>query len=219
MSEVKLKAYSREQIEAAGPARKGAAKAAHQLIPAEMYGPGFDNVHLAVAPRALEKIFKANGKAMIVDLEYDGQEIPVIIKAIQRHYLKNNPIHADFYRIKDDQKVNVETSIKHVGKSFAVSNLGGILIKNLQSLKIECLPKYLVKEIEVDLGKLATIHGVIRVEDLAIPEGITVKNNGRDPVVSVLSSRKSKSDASAGPATTPANGAAAAPAKAAPKKK
>ena len=42
----------------------------------------------------------------------------------------------------------------------------------------------------------------------------------RDPIVSVIASRKTKSAAATGPATTPAAGAAAkAPAKAAPKKK
>ena len=98
--------------------------------------------------------------------------------------------------------------------------MGGMLVKNTQRLRVECLPKFLVKEIEVDLGKLANLHDVIRVADLDLPEGITVKNGLRDPIVSVIASRKTKSAAATGPATTPAAGAAAkAPAKAAPKKK
>ena len=212
MSQLQLKAYSREQMKAQSGNRK--------MIEAELYGPGFDNQHLAVFIDELEKAYKAGHMATIIDLDVDGQIVPVLIKEIQRGHLKNNPLHVDFYRIKDDQKVHVVVDVTPVGKSFAITNMGGMLVKNTQRLRVECLPKFLVKEIEVDLGKLANLHDVIRVADLDLPEGITVKNGLRDPIVSVIASRKTKSAAATGPATTPAAGAAAkAPAKAAPKKK
>ena len=212
MSELKLKAYTREQMKTV--------ESVHKLIEGEMYGPGFDNVHLAVDSNLLEKAFKAGGMATIIDLAVEGQDIPVIIKSIQRDYLKNFPIHVDFYRVKDTQKVNVEIAVVLAGKSFAVTNLGGMLVKNLQVLKIECLPKDLVKEIVIDLAKLANIHDIIRVENLEVPAGILIKNGPRDPIVSVIASRKAKSAASTGPATTPAAEAKGAKAtKAAPKAK
>ncbi|MEI6378604.1 MAG: 50S ribosomal protein L25 [Candidatus Falkowbacteria bacterium] len=211
MSQLQLKAYSRAQMKEQTGNRK--------MVEAEMYGPGFENSHLAVFVDELEKAFKAGHMATIIDLEVDGKVVPVIIKEIQRGHLKNNPLHVDFYRIKDDQKVHVEVDVTPVGKSFAITNMGGMLVKNTQRLRVECLPKFLVKEIEVDLGKLVNLNQVIRVADLDLPEGITVKNGKRDPIVSVIASRKAKSAAATGPATTPAGGAAPAAAKAPAKKK
>jgi large subunit ribosomal protein L25 len=61
-----------------------------------------------------------------------------------------------------------------VGISIAIKDLGGTLVHNKESIAVECLPKDLVHEIEVDITPLVDFHSVIRVSDLKIPANIKV---------------------------------------------
>lgn len=186
-----MKAFLRENKEA---------KSAHQLIPAELYGPETENKHLLIDSTDLEKIFTDGGKAVIIDLDINGGVFQVVIKDIQRDPIKSRAIHADLYQIKEDQKIVVEVGLNPVGKSPAITNMGATLVKNMDTLKIECLPKDLVKHIDVDLAQLDNLKAVIRVENLAMPNGIVAKTNGRAAIFSVMASRKSKSTKSVEPA-------------------
>ncbi len=191
-------------------------------IEAELYGPSAENKHLVVGRHDLEKAFIEVGYSMLIDLNIDGKEsAPVIIREIQRDPLKNFVTHADFMQVDMDKKVTVPVDFTPHGKSNAITNLGGMLEKNLARVKIVCKPDHLVKSLAVDLEKLVSLKSVIRVEDLEVPEGITIKTNPRDVVYSLAASRRSKSVEAKGDAgKTPAAGKAKAPAaaKAAPAK-
>lgn len=186
-----MKAFLREDKEA---------KSAHKLIPAELYGPETENKHLLIDSTDLEKIFVDGGKAVIIDLDINSDIFPVVIKDIQRDPIKSRAIHADLYQIKADQKITVEVALNPTGKSLAITNMGATLVKNIDTLKIECLPKDLVKHIDVDLAKLENLKAVIRVEDLVMPNGVIAKTDGRAAIFSVMASRKSKSAKAAEPA-------------------
>ena len=189
------------------------------LIFAELYGPSADNQHLAIIASELTKILTHVRPATIIDLSIDGQKaFPVLIREIQRDPVKGGLVHIDLLKLDMSRKVIVNIDLVPTGKSAAITNQGAALVKNLTSLKVECLPENLVNAIEVDLSKLATASATIRVEDLILPEGMKVKNSPRDVVFSLAASRKGRAAGADSPAGEPA---AAAPAagKAAPEKK
>lgn len=215
----------RTKIEAVGRERLSETRAGHGLfVPAEVYGKGITNRHLAVSVEQVEKALIAGGQATLLDLQFGDEALPVIIKAIQRDHLKGFLLHVDFYQINENVKVVVEATLKPFGKSNAIATLGGTLVSNLHKIKIECLPKDLVSTIEVDISKLEHLRDVIRVEDLDLPTGVTFKNSARDAVYSVMASRKAKA-AAAGAVEAPAGKVtagdkkAAAPAESADEKK
>jgi large subunit ribosomal protein L25 len=195
------------KVNAVSRAGQPAAKA---VVAAELYGSGIANQHLYLEATELDKVLARINQATLLDLIIDGQAaVPVLIKEIQRDPVKGRVLHLDFLQINPQQKVVVEIDVEPTGKSLAISNLGATLVKNRQTLKIECLPKDLIAKIAVDLTKLATMDDVIRVEDLVLPAGVTAKGGLRDPIFSVLPPRKEKIE-------VPAVEAAAAAAEAAP---
>jgi len=161
-------------------------------VEAELYGPGITNQHLTVAKHEFEKVIQAAGHSTLVDLQIGQETHKVIIKEIQHDPLKNQPIHVDFMVPDPKKPVTVEVALEAVGKSNAITNMGGMLEKNLNYLKISCLSDKLVTSIKVDLAKLENLKSVIRVEDIKVPEGVTVKNNPRDVVYGIAASRKLK---------------------------
>lgn len=197
-------------------ALRGAAPRLASEIEAELYGPGLANQHLVVGRHDLEKIFAEAGSSMLISLEISGSTtVSVIIRELQRDPIKNNIIHADFMQVDMNRPVTVTVGFNPEGKSNAISNMGGMLEKNLAQVKIVCLPQHLVKSLSVDLAKLADLKSVIRVSDLIVPEGVTVKNNPRDVIYSIAASRRAASTAAPveGTAAKGADAKAAAPAK------
>jgi len=158
-------------------------------IPAVVYGPEEKNINLAVDYVDFEKIYEQAGESTLVNLELGEKKIPVLIHQVSYHPLTDKVEHIDFYQIKYGQKLTAAVELNFVGVSKAVKELGGILVTNIEEIEIECLPKDLVSEIDVDLSKLETFEDVIFVKDLPIPEGIKVLTDPEEVVASVASSR------------------------------
>ncbi len=196
MEKIKLNAVTRDKP-----------SAGQEQVAAELYGAGVANQHLFLSETELDKFLAKVNQAALIDLTIDGQAaVPVLIREIQREPLKNKILHVDFMQINPDRPVVVDIDLVPVGKSQAISNLGATLIKNTRTITIECLPQNLITKIEVDLSKLAEIGDVIRVEDLNLPAGVTVKNQPREAVFSLAAPRKvtAETPVAAAEATAPA---------------
>lgn len=210
MKKITLKAVSRDT--------KATGK---KMIKAELYGPGVANQHLAIEETELAKAISEARGATLINLAVDSAEaIPVLVREIQRDPLKDSLVHVDLFAVDMTKKVLVPVEVAPVGISKAITQLGATLVKNLQTLKGECLPANMISELKADISKMETAKDVVRVEDLTLPEGLVIKNSPRDVVFSLSASRKGRSEAGATVEGAPAtNGAATPEAAKAPAKK
>ncbi len=144
-------------------------------IPAVMYGHGKASVSLTLDQREFERVFAKAGESSLVDLKV-GNEAPVkvLIQDVQFHPVTDRILHADFHAVSMTEKIETEIGLKFEGEPVAVKELGGVLLSNLETLKIECLPGDLVHEIVVSLEPLKTFDDQIRAGDLVLPKGITL---------------------------------------------
>lgn len=155
------------------------------LIPGVIYGHKIPSENIEIERKSFEKVFREAGESTLVDLIVDEKPIKVLIHDIQYDPLKDKIIHVDFYRIKEKEKVSVEVNLKFTGEAPAVKEKGGTLVHHLTKIKIECLPKDLIHEIEVDLSNLKEFNDLIRIKDLIIPPEIKVLQGSDDVVVSI----------------------------------
>ena len=161
-----------------------------KLIPAILYGPGFENMSLKMDGVTFDKVFEKAGESTLVDLIVDDKDMgKVIIKAIQKHPVKDTIIHVDFYRVDMTKKLTTEIPVEFIGESKAVKELGGMMVREIDALRIECLPGDLVSHFEVDLSVLEKLGDSIRVSDVKIPENINVLQEGDEIIVNVIEPR------------------------------
>ncbi|MBU4375375.1 50S ribosomal protein L25 [Patescibacteria group bacterium] len=185
MNEIKLSAESRDK-------KNGSAKQVLSTgyIPAVIYGSGAKNINLKIKKNDFERVFAAAGESNLIDLIISGkQAVKVIVKDFQENAVKGGVTHIDFYQVDMKKKITTNIPLDFIGKSKAVKELGGILIKNMDEVEVECLPGNLVNKIEVDLSKLNDLSDIIRVSDLSLPEGISIINEQSDVVASVVELR------------------------------
>ncbi|MFA6391753.1 MAG: 50S ribosomal protein L25 [Patescibacteria group bacterium] len=157
-----------------------------KIIPAVVYGPSIETQSLEIDFLTFKKVFEEAGRSTLIDLKMDeGNAVKVLVQDIQYDPETDLPIHVDFRQINMKEKVTAEVQIKFIGESPAVKEKGGILVKSVDHLEIQCLPSDLIHEIDVDISKLVDFDTVIHVKDLIIPENITILNNPDEAIVLV----------------------------------
>ncbi len=158
-------------------------------VPAVIYGHGVQTLPLEVSAREFEQVYKEAGENTLLTLEItkDGKAEPrnVIIHEVVHDPLKDHVLHVDFYQVRMDEKVATSVPVVFEGEAPAVKALGGVLVKPLHELEIEALPKDLPHEILVDISKLETFEDRIRVKDLAVPAGVSVKHDPEETLALV----------------------------------
>ena len=144
------------------------------LIPAELYGHGIENTHLAVDAKAFGKLYREAGENTIVTLVFGKEKRPVLIYDVQKNYLSDAVDHIDFYQVRMDEKITAKVPIEFTGESPAVKEKGGLLNTSLAEIEVEALPADLPHRFVVDLSVLAEINQSLYVKDILIPKGVRV---------------------------------------------
>lgn len=155
-------------------------------IPSVVYGHGIPSQSIAVESRAFIKLLKKAGRTTMINLVLaDKKEHPVFIKDVQYHPVKNNITHVDFLQVRMDETITAKVPLVFTGESPAIKNLSGTLVKNIDELEVEALPKDLPHELTVDISSLADFETVLHVSDIVLPTGIKVLQALDDAVASV----------------------------------
>ena len=131
------------------------------LIPAELYGHGVENLHLAIPKKEFTKIFKEAGESTMINIVLvspTGEERrPAMIHDVSYDSLTDEVINVDFYQVRLDEKVKVKVPLNFTGQSPAVKDLGGVLVKAMHDIEIEALPDKIPHAIQVDITQIKNI--------------------------------------------------------------
>src|SRR6266568_4849597 len=149
---------------------KGAARQARfqGKVPAVIYGHGREAQPLEVEAKALEKALTGVEPAStIIELAVDGKKVRTLIREIQRHPLRPDIIHVDFFEIHAEEKVRLKVPVHLVGNPDGVRNAGGVLDQVTREVEIEVLPEHIPDRVELDVTALK-IGDSLHVRDLRI---------------------------------------------------
>jgi large subunit ribosomal protein L25 len=162
---VSLTAQTREQT------GKGAARQSRfaKKVPAVIYGHGRPAQPLTVDGPTLEKALTGiDPESTLIEITVDGKKAKALIREIQRHPVRPDIIHVDFYEIHADEKVTLNVPVHLVGTPDGVRNAGGVLDQVTREVEIEVLPEHIPDRVELDVSALIIGHS-LHVRDLVIP--------------------------------------------------
>lgn len=155
------------------------------LVPAEVYGRGFDNIHLSVPMKEFNDVLKEAGESTVVNLLIADKQKPVLIHNIQKHPVTDEVLAVDFYQVHLDEKTEVAVSVEMVGESPAVKEKDGVLLQILNEVTVEALPNSIPRSIEVDISGLEEIDQAIHVSDLKVEKDVKILNEPEAVVVTI----------------------------------
>jgi len=153
---------------------KGAARQARfqKKVPAVIYGHGRPTQTLMVDALALEKALTGiEPESTLIELSVDGKTSRTLIREIQRHPLRPDIIHVDFYEIRGGEKITLKVPVHLVGAPDGVRNAGGVLDQVTREVEIEVLPENIPDRVELDVTALK-IGDSLHVRDLSIANAV-----------------------------------------------
>jgi large subunit ribosomal protein L25 len=152
------------------------------LIPGTLYGAKKETISVSVSPREIGSILKsAAGANTLFDLDLGGEKRKVILKEYQREPLKGRILHADFYEVALDKKLEVKVHLELTGVPVGVKTQGGILDFVTRELEVECLPADIPEKITIDVSHLE-LNKHFRVSELKLSDKVTILT-GADVVI------------------------------------
>lgn len=161
-------------IRAAG--KKGASRKlrAAGSIPVVCYGRGIDTISATVSPADLTKVLSTEygpNAVFAFVIDDNGKEIrrDVMVKCVQREPVSRRIIHADFYTIEADRKVNIRVPLRLDGKAVGVG-LGGKLRPAAREVVVSCLPKDIPTVITFDVTPMG-LKDRAQISAVPRPEG------------------------------------------------
>ena len=178
MEKVVLKAERRDVVGKQVKALRRAGK-----LPAVVYGRHTEPIRISLDSHVASLTLGRLTSSSLVTIQLDGDEYPALVREKQRDYIKNRLLHVDFLTVSLTENIRATVSIHLFGVSAAVKDFNAVLVNNLESLEVECLPTDLPERIELDISVLAHPGDGIRVRDVSVSDKIRVLDDPDTMVV------------------------------------
>lgn len=165
MAILNLNAQKREEIASSSmksSRRKGS-------IPGVFYRRDVPTIPIYVKDVAL-KPFIYTSEVNIINLKIEGLKdaYSCILKDVQFDPVSDIPIHFDLLGISENEKIKLEVPITLVGSPAGVKE-GGILQHSIHKVDVECFPRNIPSNIEVNIENL-NIGDSIHIEDIEVKD-------------------------------------------------
>jgi large subunit ribosomal protein L25 len=166
-------------------------------VPAVIHNHGQDSVVVAGEFIAMSKLFQEAGKSHPVTLKVNGDEYYAIIKEADFDPKKNRLQHVVFSTINRNEKVTAEVPIVFAGEEATPAERKGLIVmRTIDHVEIEALPKNLVDQLEVDGSSLEEVGDKLHISDIKKPEGVEILAEADQTIVTIDQPRAALSEES-----------------------
>lgn len=166
-------------------------------VPCVLYGVERDENNAPVA-----KTFTVSQKELakvlytpnvyIVNLDIDGVVVKAILKDLQCDFVKDTPVHVDFYQITEEHPIVMDIPVKPNGLAEGVK-AGGKLTLNVRKLRVKAVYKNLPDTLDIDVTDLG-LGKSMKVAALHY-EGLDIVTSKEVVVCAVRATRASRAAA------------------------
>ena len=152
-------------------------------LPAVIYGRHVEPIVFSLDAHSSELVFAKLTSSTLVTIDVEGQEYAALVREKQRNFIKGNLTHIDFLALDLTETIRTKVRLTFTGVSSAVKDFSAVLVHRMEAFEVECLPANLPERITVDISSIKEIGNNIRVNEIPLPENITVLDDGDDIVI------------------------------------
>lgn len=144
-----------------------------EKFPAVVYGAGKDPVSLTIDHKKfMHNLENEAFYSHILNLSVDGKDEQVVLKDLQRHPAKIAVMHADFLRVRANEKLHMHVPLHFINADDCLgAKEGGLVTHSISEVEVACLPKDLPEYLEVDLSSLE-LDQSLHMSDIIVPAGV-----------------------------------------------
>jgi large subunit ribosomal protein L25 len=163
------------------------------MVPAVIHNHGQPSVHVMGGEAELGSIYKAAGKHHPLQLQIGSQKYLALIKDAHFNPVKRRLQHIVFQAINQNEKVEAEIPIVLDGE-IPAEKTGLMVLRQLDHVEVEALPRNLPDELKVSAEKLVELHDKVTVADIEMPEGVTLLTDPEHPIALVVETKAQMSE-------------------------
>ena len=152
-----------------------------------LFGPGVESMTLQCDSTRLHRVLAEAGQTKLINLKLESEKKPrtVMVREVQREPRSGESLHVDFYQVKMAELIKVEVPIVLFGEAPALKLKENMLVQDLNTLTVECLPAEIPTSVEIDLSPLTETEEAVRVKDIELAEGVVILNEPEHVVVKI----------------------------------
>ena len=154
-------------------------------IPAVVYGSGFSTESVQVLETDFAKLKGRVSSSTILNLDKEGTSYQALMQDWATDPVTGKTLHIDFLRVRADHEIDAEVELEFIGESPVVKEQGGVLLTNISSIEVRCLPAKLPEKIMVDVSSIVDFGQSIHARDIVLPAGVKLMSAEDSVVVSV----------------------------------
>ena len=150
-------------------------------IPLVVYGNELDPVHVHVDTLDLHALVRNEGVNAVFELNIDGEDNLVMVKAIDQNVLTLDIDHADLLNVKRGERVEVEVPVIHEGLPAP----GAMVVQDVDVLLLEVDVLDIPEEIVLDIDGLE-IGEQILANDVKMPSNAVLVSDAEELVINIV---------------------------------
>ena len=156
-------------------------------VPAVVYGNDLDPMHVHVDILEFQAILRNEGVNAVLELEIEGQDHLVMIKAVDQNVLTLDVDHADLLNVKRGEKVEVDVPVVFTGQAAP----GALVTQEADVITILADVLNIPEEITVDIeGK--EIGDQVLAGDLQMPGNASLVSEEDTLIINVVEPEEEK---------------------------
>jgi large subunit ribosomal protein L25 len=163
------------------------------MTPAVIHDHGKASHHIMAPSIAIDKVYQSAGKHHPVNLTLGTKKFMALIKDVAFEPRKHTITHIVFNAISAKEKQQTEVPV-HLSEDIPAEKAGYLVIRQLDAVEIEALPKDLIDEIVLDASSLAEIGDKLTVADISVPTGVTIITAADHPIAVVEETKAQMSE-------------------------
>ncbi len=143
-------------------------------VPAIVYGGKDDAQNIELDHNEIYHALRKPGfGSSVLEMDLEGKNQKVLLRAVQWHPYKPIVLHVDFQRVRADVAIVTRVPLTYINadESPAVKLENASINTILTDIEVSCLPADLPAEIVVDLADMKN-GDVLTVESIAAPAGV-----------------------------------------------
>jgi len=158
------------------------------IVPGVLYGPKVDSLPISIDAAELLRVWKETGESSIIVAKEGDDSHDVLVHDMQFDPVNGDIRHVDLYAIERGKKITVHVPLTFIGEAPG-EKAGGVVIKTLQEIEIESMPRDLPQHIDIDISSLE-IGGKIDASDIPAIEGVEILANDDETIISIVEAKE-----------------------------
>ena len=158
------------------------------IMPIHLFGHGVESLALQCDATSLQQTLSRAGQTRLINIKIHGEKKPrpVVVRGVHREPVRGGLLHVDFFQVSMKERVKINVPLILVGEAPILKSREHMIVQELNTLAVECLPASIPGSLELDVSSLSEPDQVLRVKDIEVNEDVAVQDDAELVVVRVI---------------------------------